>query len=1320
MNRNRLSQYRVGLVGIVLVVGGFLYLTLPFIAVRWAQLPFPGFFIDPNLVLNDMGQPEWPSKQEPPVATWPDRLTAVNGTAVTSPAELRAVLANYEVGDTLDVTLVQPQNSIITPTREIPTRTITLPLLAFDVKPMWEYFWLLYLIGLATLCIGGWTFRMRPQAEPAQIFALFTLGIAWVTGGLFDALTTHIFTRLWLTAVVYTGTLNLLLAAVFPHEISLVRRWKHIHWVVLLPATAVFIWGQLWLFGGDDPWAYVVPWRNAFLLNGVALLLSLGLMAYRGIRSASPLVRQQGRLIFVSALVAFAPLGFWLFNLEISFVSSLYLPPLVIYPLTIGYTIIRYRLLDVDVVLRRGLTYVLLTGLLVGVFAGFVALLSASLGPVLTADNPVLLAIFVLIITAVFNPLRTRLQAAVDRLFFRRPVEYDSLLRACNRELTMAVDVEQVSKVLFKYVQAGMPGTQVELYLPDSQMSHYSSYGNGNGRTLELSSPIVQFLQREPGALYLGEERSWPAELRPYRESVAELNADVVVPMISHQSLIGWLALRGGVNGRGLGQSELNYLNALADQSLIGLERANVVRRLEERVAELDRLSHFSQALNFTITFDDLLELVYTNCQRLLDVEDFVICLRDVDTQRVYTAFHVERDERVPEREGVYLSADDERITKVMATGQMVAAVDEEGCAWLGAPLNSGADTIGLLYTFSRQPGRHFRERQQQLFGVFADRTATALDRWQAVQQLERRAQQLETLNAVTSSLNAVLDLDSLLDLILDKSIEMLDTEAGSFLLVVEDTGELEFRVVRGPAGGNLIGTRLPIGTGLAGSVAQTGRPIIVNDVQHDRRWFSGVDASTEFITHTILTVPLLRGREVLGVLQVVNKRDGAPFREDDKTLLTAFAGQAVVAMENARLLQQTDRELEKRVAELSLLQHLDRDLNTTLELGAVLDLTLDWILRTVDASAGAIALTDDGGRPYLAATRGYDETFDPKGLEPETLEDSLLGRVIRTGKPHVTGNVQEEVAYIAAAFATESQLTLPLVHKDRVIGAIAIESDKPNAFDPYEVETAIRLVNHASVAISNAILYNQVIAANNAKSEFVSMVSHELKTPMTAMRGFTDLMLGGMAGELTDKQRTFLETIAANLRRMGTLIQDLTDISRIETGHLHINPAPVPFASIVSETLQTTQGLADEKGIHLHLELPVDLPPVMADQQRLVQVLTNLISNACKYSPPDTDVEVVVKAEAIVMKEGEPPRPMVVCSVCDHGYGISEADQAKMFTKFFRSGNPDIRQSPGTGLGLSITKGIVELHGGRIWFESKLGKGTTFHFTVPQAQANS
>jgi signal transduction histidine kinase len=229
-------------------------------------------------------------------------------------------------------------------------------------------------------------------------------------------------------------------------------------------------------------------------------------------------------------------------------------------------------------------------------------------------------------------------------------------------------------------------------------------------------------------------------------------------------------------------------------------------------------------------------------------------------------------------------------------------------------------------------------------------------------------------------------------------------------------------------------------------------------------------------------------------------------------------------------------------------------------------------------------------------------------------------------------------------------------------------------------------------------------------------MVSHELKTPMTSMRGFTDLMLGGMAGELTEKQRNFLETIAANIRRMGTLIQDLTDISRIETGHLHINPAAVPFASVVSETFQTTHGLADQKGIHLHLDLPVDLPPVMADQQRLVQVLTNLISNACKYSPPNTDVDVLVKAESIVMKEGDAPRPMVVCSVCDHGYGISATDQTKMFTKFFRSGNPDIRQSPGTGLGLSITKGIVELHGGRIWFESKLGQGTTFHFTVPQA----
>ena len=149
---------------------------------------------------------------------------------------------------------------------------------------------------------------------------------------------------------------------------------------------------------------------------------------------------------------------------------------------------------------------------------------------------------------------------------------------------------------------------------------------------------------------------------------------------------------------------------------------------------------------------------------------------------------------------------------------------------------------------------------------------------------------------------------------------------------------------------------------------------------------------------------------------------------------------------------------------------------------------------------------------------------------------------------------------------------------------------------------------------------------------------------------------------------------------------------------------------------MQTVKGLCDDKEIRIHLELPEELPLVMADKGRMVQVLTNLLSNACKYSPPDTDVTLSFMSRMVTSEDSDEARPMVWCQVKDSGYGISPTDLEKLFTTFFRSEDPNIRQAKGTGLGLSITKGIIELHGGEIWVESKVGEGTSFQFTIPQA----
>ncbi len=1322
MNRQSKHQKRIITIKVILAFCIVLYVILPIVAINWAQIPFPGLMIDPNLVVSDTGNnSNWPAKILTPPIAYPDRIIELDGTPLTSTSQYLAQLSTYRVGDTVNFTLEQPTNGQIAATQD-PLREESILLIAFDSIYMWNYFWIYYFCGLIFLLIGIGTFWLRSDTKSAQIFAALTVVGAISLGAVFDLNTTQLFTRIWLVAVAFVGSINLLLAAHFPYKNKAFVKFRWLNWAIFIPSLIALIWAQWWLYLPSDPWVYALSWRALFILDGIGIGIAFVLLGNRSISSPSPLVKQQARIILIGALLAFSPLFvfFIVSGMGISlppwFPQALWLPPVVIYPLAISYTILRYRIMDTtNVVIRRGVTYTLILGLMVGVLVLLTTSLSAAFGNIFSLENPLFLALIVIFVAVVFDPLRRWLQNGIDQYLFQQPLQLEQLRSDYNRELTTAVNADQVAQILLNYVETGIPGSEPQLYLPDNQMGGYCNYSqNGSSVMVENNSPLVIYMQTSPEILDLAVQRAWPTELREQPVDILSQNAAVIAPMNNGNELLGWITLPQKSNGQAYKESELNYLSDLADQSLIGLERANVMRRLESRVAELDLLSQFSQALNYTIDPDILMELVFTNYQRLLKIENFFIALIDPATYRSYIAFYVENSERLNDKEGKRKRVREGAVLQVLETGQSIEQIDDDGRLWWYSPLNAGAETLGVLFTYfeeaSNIPARH-----RQLFNVFADRTAVALDRLQTRHKLAARAQQLELINQVTTQLAATLELERLLNLILDKAIEILNTEAGTFMLTIEDTGELEFRVVRGPAGMELLGKRLPIGTGLAGNAVQTGRAVIQNKVQEDDRWFGDVDPKEEFISESILTVPLIRQNTVLGVLQVINKRNGAPFNHEDESLLTAFAGQAVIALENARLLEQTDSELQQRVNELFMLQQLDRDLTTKLELEHVLNLTLDWALRVNQGSAGSIVLVDTAHIPYQKARRDYNGEFTIAAADHNTLTQGIMGKVLQSGEPQVTGNVFSDPDYVAASFNTLSQITLPIIHQQNLIGVMAIESDKLDAFDEDGLETAVRMTNHAAVAISNAILYEQVREANLAKSEFVSMVSHELKTPMTSMRGYTDLLLSGMTGELSEQQKGFLETIAANIRRMGQQIQDLTDISRIETGQLRVEKAPTAFTNVVSETLQTIRGPFDEKHIELHLDLPTDLPLVLADNGRLIQVLTNLLSNACKYSPEKTEVYVDIYADKMVLQEDSPAEPVVVCTVKDNGYGISEEDQAKLFTKFFRAEDPNIRKANGTGLGLSITKGLVELHGGQMWVESEIGKGTTFSFAIPQ-----
>jgi signal transduction histidine kinase len=236
------------------------------------------------------------------------------------------------------------------------------------------------------------------------------------------------------------------------------------------------------------------------------------------------------------------------------------------------------------------------------------------------------------------------------------------------------------------------------------------------------------------------------------------------------------------------------------------------------------------------------------------------------------------------------------------------------------------------------------------------------------------------------------------------------------------------------------------------------------------------------------------------------------------------------------------------------------------------------------------------------------------------------------------------------------------------------------------------------------AVARDEAISANKSKSEFVSLVSHELKLPMTSIKGYSDLMLSGATGQLNESQTNFLTTIRNNVNRMNTLVSDLADISRIESGNLRLEPREVPVWDVIDEVITLTRTQVTQKSQTVTVDIPQELPKSWCDRNRLAQILTNLVSNANKYTSDGG--EIVVQA---VQQDD-----MIQIKVQDNGLGMTPEDQEKLFSKFFRSADEKIREAPGTGLGLSITKNLIEMQGGRIWFESEFRKGTSFYFTVP------
>lgn len=1292
-----------------------------FLSTAWLRQPFLGAFVEHTLVFNGVGpagKPGWELLNRGYVFGY--QLISVNGKDVHNSADIRSALEGATPGESIEVMIRTAQGNLI-------TEKVTLT----DFSDEVAYLYLPVILSLAYLVISLWIFGLRRSESAGRAFTLLVSSMAIVGGTLFDLYTTHYLTHIWTLALGIAGGALIDLALAFPQETRFTIGRPYLRWFGYLIGLLLTGYAYTTLFDFSRPIAYLRAWQLLYAFNAVSFLFFLGIVTWRILTSRSPIVRNQARTILIGAVIGFGPLVVWLVAAAI--LGSVNFSPYIllltiVFPLTTGYTILRYRILSTDYFLRRGILYVALSIILVGGYALLVSGLSLLFGERLGSTHPLLVGLTLFLLAVLFNPLRDKLQQSLDSVFLRGQRAYQQHLSQFTHELTNALEPPLIHRTLREYISSTLMPGRLHIYTYDPLTDQYVAAPDETGRPTSdirfaANSPLVQYMYRGRLPLYT-EGSTVPEAVQVERARIALLGAELYVPMVGKERLNGWLALGPALSEKPYTPQQLEFLENLADQASLAIERAQVVFNMHRSVQEMSVINRISQGINITLSFDDILELINAQTFQVVPGTDFHITLYNRAGGYFYYAFCLENNDRLVHQENVPLPPNQGLAPLIIQQGRSILTDDyTRECqmrnvrpaltgvyAWMGVPLNSGAETIGALSIASRDRNITYTRGQIDLLLAIANQTAGAIVKARLFKETEERARQLSTLNEITKRLTSTLETEPLLQTILDNAVSILNCEAGSLFLVDEQTDDLVFRVTVGPVGADLIGQRLPAGTGIVGRAVQLRRAVVENNVQNSPAWFANTDQQTGFISRSIMAVPLQVKDRIIGVIEIINRKDGLPFVQEDEALLTAFAGQAAIAIENARLYTLTDQELAARVEELSVMQRIDRELNASLEIDRAMRITLEWAMRQSGANAGLIGiLTEDGLR--LMAHQGYGSDLDAYAESPMPLTHTQMKMAVESGQPRrVLLDPDEGGAILHGAL---SQIIIPIRREASVIGLLLLESMGEASED---LSFLTRLSDHAAIAISNAQLYAEVQAANLAKSDFVSFVAHELKNPMTSIKGYTELLAAGAVGPINENQANFLQTIRSNVERMSTLVSDLNDNSKIEAGRLRLDFKAVDVLDVIDEVVRSTRRQIEEKRQNIILKVAENLPLVWADRTRLGQILTNLLSNAHKYTPEEGKI-VVGAEEADNQWDPQGAAKVVHIWVQDNGIGISVEDQKKIFNKFFRSEDQKAREAPGTGLGLNITKSLVEMQGGRIWFESVYREGTTFHVTIPVAE---
>jgi signal transduction histidine kinase len=469
----------------------------------------------------------------------------------------------------------------------------------------------------------------------------------------------------------------------------------------------------------------------------------------------------------------------------------------------------------------------------------------------------------------------------------------------------------------------------------------------------------------------------------------------------------------------------------------------------------------------------------------------------------------------------------------------------------------------------------------------------------------------------------------------------------------------------------------------------------------------------------SVLGIPLVRDGEPIGAIAIGRPVPG-PFPDSQIALLQTFADQAVIAIENARLfreLQARTRELAQSVEQLRALAEVGQAVSSTLELETVQSTIVARAIQLAGVDGGAVFEYDETEQAFrLHAAEGLpDELVDALRATHFPRGEGAIGKMALTGEPVAISDTLDEVMYqsrvreILIRCGFRSLLAVPLLRERRLLGGLVVNRKRAGGFDLRTIELLRTFATQSALAIHNARLFReiedkrrQLEIASRHKSAFLANMSHELRTPLNAIIGFTRIVLRQVRGQIETKQYENLEKILASAQHLLALINAVLDLSKVEAGHVEVRVGQVRLTDALAQCVRTVEPLLRE-GVTLETACDAGLPPILGDEEKLRQIVINLLSNAAKFTARGT---IRISAQAA---DG-----VVAIAVADTGIGIPADKLESIFEEFEQVDASSTREHGGTGLGLAIARGLARLMGGDIRVESALGAGSTFTLTLP------